>query len=390
MSRLDEGRFAAEVAARRGDGWSQPEIFDRNHEDSALALDEALLSGRVAKAHNSIEIIANGLFELNHPDLIDDSDRRKSYVESETFQGGAYGRWVLFPWSSDLVRFPDPDDYHELRTYRFRELISREEIMQMRMGRVAVIGMSLGGNVAVSLARNSVGGELFMSDLATPGVANLGRAEMDMRDMPYSKVDAIAKRVSYIDPFIHQEHAHEGITPETVDRLKEFHPDVLVDEVDDMRSSALIRKFCAEESIPYVTVSDVHDTVVLEVCRHDLSDKTPLYAKGVKGGVVDQLLSGQASSEDETEIFAKSVGYVNLTPRLVSSGLKIGSTLAGIPQLGTTAVSAAGVATAAVRDIMLGRELNTGRYRSPVSHARKRLSPREWFNVAQRYRGLLR
>ncbi len=387
MSRLSEEQFATEVRSRSAARWSQPEVFDRSCEESAKALDRALLGGRVLNAYNPIDVIADGLFELNHPGLIDDENSRQNYIQNERFQNSEYGRWVLYPWSSDLLRFPDPQDYHELRTYRFQELITREEIAKLQMGRVAVIGMSLGGNVAASLARNGVGGELFMSDLASPSVANLGRAEMDVRDLIHDKVSAVAKRISYIDPFMRQKHEINGITPETIDSLRSFRPDVVVDEVDDMKTSALIRMFCREEGTAYVTVSDVHDAAVLEVCRHDLSNSTPIYAKGVKDDIATQLLANQVSPRGETDIFAKSVGYTNLTPRLVDSGLEVGSTLAGLPQLGNTALGAAGVAVAAVRDIILERNLATGRYRTPLSHARGQTSWGEWLRVMHRYLG---
>lgn len=368
-----------------GTEWEEPIVYDIENTNDYNRLDDELIHGRIGRVYNGIETIANDLFDLRYPSLIDNDDARREFVESDKFRDNLYGRWVMFPWSGDLVRYPEPDDYHDIRTYRYRNLITKAEQDKLRVARVALFGMSVGGNIAINLARNGIGEEIIIGDMARPKVSGIGRSEVDMRDVVNSKIDAVAKRISYIDPFLKQTHFSSGLNEETLELIKDQNVSILGDEVDDMRSSALMRKFAKGESLPYVTVSDVHDRAVLEVVRHDMSDSLPLYVGGVKDDAAEDLIDNKLADNKRDDVFARSVGYRNLTPRIIESSLEIGRTVAGIPQLGSTALGAAGVAVAAYRDIILGRDLKTGIYVAPISRASKSTKVSDWVGAASKY-----
>lgn len=359
MSEL--GHFIEKTKNQTEVGWSEPEIYNLELLEDQLKLESAFRGGKIARVFDHIDEIARDLFEHNHPELRSDVKGQTEYVNSAMFRGYEYGSWVLFPWSADLVRFPNEKDYKELRTARFRELITENEQLELSLGRIAIFGMSVGSNLAVSLARNGVGGAFLLGDYDSPSVSNIGRAELDMRDLGAKKIDATAKRISYINPFAEQVHMTSGFDEDSPRAVESFSPDIVGDEVDDMQISAQIRRLCAEMKVPYVTVSDVHDSVVMEICRHDLGS-SPLFAGAVSDTKAEKLASGHLSKKEQESVFVKSIGYRHMTPRLINSSLEVGATLSGIPQLGSTALAAAGFATAAYRDILLGRDIKTGVY----------------------------
>lgn len=346
------------------------EILKTSSEEDRMRIEQIKQDGAIV--YDGLDAIARSLFELEHPHLAPEGQDWELYRQDVEAVRESVGAWVYFPWSSQLVRYPEEADYHAMRTYRFRELLSREELRELRLARVAVFGMSVGGNVAIALAQNAVGGSMLLCDGAAPTISGIGRTSFDMRDMSGKKVDAISRRVSHIDPFLRQEIIRDYLSPENLMRLEEFEPSLVFDEVDSMATSALIRRWCQKSGLPYVGVSDIHDRVVLEVCRHDQKD-TPLYAGSVRDRVADKILRGdKMSGLEEMLLFGRSVGIKNLSPELVRSSARIGETLSGFPQLGSTAVAAAGVAAAAGRNIILGRGPKTGLYVTDVSLPKRR------------------
>lgn len=88
----------------------------------------------------------------------------------------------------DLV--PSPVDQQRLNS----------DHVQLKQKKVAVIGCgSLGSKIATTLARCGVGSFVLLDDdVLQPG--NLVRNELDWRDMGAHKVDALARRVQYVNP----------------------------------------------------------------------------------------------------------------------------------------------------------------------------------------------
>ena len=367
----------------RDTSWSQPEIFNLNIQRNAERLEQAYSDGRVRNTHNAIETIARNLFELNHPDGT--AEELEDYISQDVFKDRLYGRWVLYSWSGDLVRFPEEDDYFSMRTDRFRNLVTREQQMGLREKHIFVAGQSVGSVATLALVKNLGIGKLTLSDKASPNVSGIGRSESSMLDLGLSKIDGTAKRVSLLDPFLTQHHIHEGISQKTLQYVEEV-PSLVVDEMDDMESSAAIRDFSKRNKIPYITVSDVDDTVVLEVLRHDLDPTLPLYAGKVSHKEAQALLDGVMDEVDQQDVFARTIGYTNLTPPLIESTLQIGIEVAGIPQKGSTALIAAGMATIACREALLGNKLDTGIYSVNIGKVMgRRFTAREWLGAIRGY-----
>lgn len=335
--------------------WKQPEVFDYNSTQDQVRMQELFESGQIQNTFDPIKQIAESEFELAHPELKYNEKARQEFVNDILSQGNSHGEWVYM--QGDLIRYPQRDVYRELRTYRYRNLVTKEEQAKLNEARPSVFGLSVGGNIAVAIARNGIGKAIAIGDPDTLDVTGIGRNVTTMRNLTESKLDAVAKQISQIDPFIEQKHFKQGFSKEIQTELAEFKPDALFDEVDHMPSSATMREFCKTVRLPYFNVSDVGERAILEVIRHDLRNAKLYAGHGLSDKVAKRVARGEMSGEDESMVFTKTVGMRNVlaTPRLIESSLEVGKKLAGIPQLGSTALMAAGYAVAAYRNVLLGR-----------------------------------
>ena len=361
--------------------WKQPETFSYDSIQDQMRMQELFESGQIKNTFDPIEQIAESEFELEYPELKYNEKARQEFVKDVLLQGNSHGEWVYM--QGDLIRYPKRDTYRDLRTYRYRNLITKEEQAKLNEARPSIFGLSVGGNIAVAIARNGIGKAIALGDPDTLDVTGIGRNVTTMKDLTESKLNAVAKQISQIDPFMEQKHFKQGFNKEMETELVNFKPDVIFDEVDHMLSSAMMRQFSREQKLPYFNVSDVGERTVLEIVRHDLRDAKLYAGRGLPDDVVESLLRGELSDEDESMICMKTVGARNVlaTPRLIESSLEIGKNLAGIPQLGSTALMAAGYAVTAYRNSILGRSNADG---ISVIKADKMLGVKPSFSEYQR------
>ncbi len=352
--------------------WQEPCGFDLADTVDNQKLEDLMAAKDVSVAPDILPVIADDLFELNHPDKINDDEARARYSQEVIEQGPAYGRWFLFPWDNTLVQYPELSDLRALRTSRNRHLISDEEQLKLYDSRVAIIGLSVGSNVLREVLRSGIGGHIAISDMDTLAPSNLNRVDGFFEDVGTKKLDLAAARISKTDPYISQEHYGEGINKQNISALAEAGnvPDVLVDEIDDLPSKAMLRLFAREHNIPLVMATDTGDKSLLDVERYDLGKAEPFHGK-IKDKDLERLATGEISDEERGKFMLKIVGVKNVSTRLLRSAKDIGENLGGLPQLSTSAAASGVLASLAMREIILGRELSSGRYDLSPKHIMK-------------------
>lgn len=340
--------------------WQKPLYFDlRNNEDINKLL-ELFKNKAVSNVVNPIDAIKEDLTMF-----LNNTDKEKFHEHFNNinlFNGLEYGTWVYFPWNKNLIRYPMGEDYRNLKTYRYRNLIKKEQQHLLNKKRICVFGMSVGSNVALSIVRNGIGEAIAIGDFDMPSVTNMGRIELLMEDLPYSKLDGVAKKISQIDPFIEQKHFPLGFQDEIIPELLAFKPDVIIDEIDDMEASYRIRSLCKKHKILYLSVTEIHDNLALEVIRFDADTNAPLYVISPSEKDIDILKSKKASKLMQFGIEAILVGIDNWTPEIMNSILNEKGELGGVPQLGSATIACAGLITTAVRRIFLGENISTKLY----------------------------
>lgn len=341
--------------------WSPPTEFDLTSTEARHELGNRFSVGEIRTVFDPVVEVANDLYEYNHPDKKDDVQRREAFVDDILRQGSQYGRWFLFPWSGELVRYPEMAEHRALRTSRNRDLITADEQSRLYDSTVAVFGLSVGSKVVENLVTSGIGGKIIIGDPDSITPSNLNRLSAGFTDVGSLKLDTAAKNISEIDPYIEQVHFTDGVTNENLELLNEHKPAVVFDEVDDLAIKAALRKFGDKAGVPIVMATDLGDRSLIDVERYDLSDTKPFNGR-LKPAEVESLAEGSVSPERVLKLMMKIVGIRHITSRMLQSAMEIDKTLPGMPQLGTTAAVGGAHAAIAAREIILGRKLSSGRY----------------------------
>ena len=342
--------------------WRQPEIFDLSHEEDVERIARKLANDEITAVIDPIESVAHDLFAYHHGAEQHNTEARETYVNNVQSQGAAFGKWFHFPWSGKLVRYPEMVDLRDLRTSRNRELVTREEQLQLYAASIAVMGLSVGSNVVERLVTSGIGGKLILADPDTLETSNLNRINASYTDVGSRKIDIAARKISEADPYIEQIHMAEGVNEANLATLKEHQPTLIVDEIDNLAMKAVIRLFAYNEGIPVIMATDVDDAAPLDVERYDLGTATPFGGR-LTEAQVKLLAANELSPQEMNAVRIGMVGPENITPRLMESVQKIATgELGGLPQLGTTAAVGGSHVALGARQIILGRNLPSGRY----------------------------
>jgi len=276
----------------------------------------------------------------------------------------AFGHWVYLPWKNAVVRYPDPDDHYELRTFRNRHVITADEHQLLRHQTVAFFGLSVGRRVLSQVAQLGIGNRYLFGDPDRISVTNLNRLNSSMSEVGLSKTISAAREISDIDPYIAQVHLEDGYTtPEAEQVMDQWRPLVIVEEVDDLHAKAAVREYAMAKRIPVVMATDVGDISVLHVERYDTEDVSPFSGR-VSDDTFARLRDNELTPQELVSVLLDVSGRDAAlgSPRLIKSFMDIGRGLAGLAQLGTTVGMGASMAALAIREIALGRPLPSGSY----------------------------
>jgi hypothetical protein len=267
------------------------------------------------------------------------------------------GSWFYYPWNESLVQFPDEAAYRSMRHTRDQHLITREEQAALYEKQALFAGLSVGSHVLEHAAYAGVGGSYVLADFDTVSVSNLNRIRTGMAQVGECKVDVFAKRVSELDPYVKLELLRDGVTSQSLEGLTQT-PDIIFDEVDDFVAKALLRIYAKEHKIPLIMATDVGYKSVIDIERYDLKD-TPMFNGKLNQATIEAMLAGELTPEQRMKITTKLIGLSNASFRLLQSVSD--PDLEGFPQLDVTASQGGALATIVARDILLGREVPSGR-----------------------------
>jgi hypothetical protein len=336
--------------------WEAPKGYKIS---SKAELTELIGDKKIISVVDSIDYLSDDLFELYHPELKDDGPSRVMFHEKISEQGLSYGLWFHYPWNNSLVRFPDNDDYYNLRTFRNRNLITKNEQNILRTKKIAAFGLSVGSNIIDNTTQSGIGNNYLLFDFDRLSPTNLNRIHASMGYVGLFKTTVAGRKMADLDPYIKQQHFINGYNRETDDILRAEKPDIIIEEVDNLDVKARLRIIASELNIPLVMVGDAGDKIVLDIERHDKEDVKHFNGK-LSQKEINMLLGGKISAKVQESTLIKLLGIKNLSPRLIESGMVRGTELIGFPQLGTTASIGGAMACVAIRDILLNRKIESG------------------------------
>ncbi len=280
------------------------------------------------------------------------------------------GRWVYYPWSRRLVHILGPAEFRELRLDRNRHKITAAEQARLGTATVGIVGLSVGNAIALTLALEGVGGHLRLADFDRLELSNMNRIRAGVHEIGVPKVVLAARQIAEIDPYLRISILTDGVTPENVERFllgdDELGPavDVVVDECDSVAAKVLLRERARELRVP--VVMETSDRGVLDVERFDLEPNRPLLHGRMDGLTSDDVAARLAGPPDVaaeygTEIVLKLVDAGLLSTRMAASMIEMRTTLSSWPQLASDVVLGGASATVAIRTLVLGQPLASGR-----------------------------
>ncbi len=256
----------------------------------------------------------------------------------------------------------EKDVFVFLTTIRSRNLISDAEQKKIQKTVVAFFGLSVGSHAVTSWMMISRAQNVKISDPDTLSMSNLNRLKYGLKALGKAKTDLVANDLKTINPYCNI-YAYRTIGEETIKKIMFDNPkpNVIVDEMDDLESKLLIRKYAKEMEIPVIMATDVGDNVFLEVERYDIS-RSIKYFNG-RVGSLNHLDVGKLNPKEKMKIMFDIVGLEDNSERMLESLTSIGKKIKTWPQLGSTAAISGGIVATTIKKIVMNAKVKSGRYK---------------------------
>ena len=314
-----------------------------------------------------IDLALDELFDIEYPSKKDSKTPGDVKEYGRNLTGGRaeeWGNWVYYPWLNRVVHIPPKDEYRALRTSRNRNLITAAEQKKLYGAALLVVGMSVGSNVVEALVSQGVGGKLILVDMDFIEPSNLNRIRSPYHHVGLHKVEAISRRVWEIDPYLEITGYRDGLTETNLPQiLKKHSPDVVVDEMDELRMKVLLREAAKTRGLPVVMAADDGDDSLLDIERYDQDKDAPIFGGRIPADIIERIKEQKLSRPEMGAAIGKYfVGPDNIPLRMYQSLGEVGKTLPSWPQLGAAAALSGVALTYVIRKIILGERVKSGRH----------------------------
>lgn len=306
------------------------------------------------------------LFDIAYPAKKDSKTEAEVATYAEKLTGGKpdeWGSWVYYPWLNRVVHLPPQAEFRALRTSRNRNLINIEEQAKLYEATVAIAGMSVGSNIVEALVSQGIAGRLILIDMDSIDPSNLNRIRAPYHYVGLHKVDAIARKVWEIDPFIELVPYKDGLNEANLAEIVAKYPvQILVDEMDELRMKIKLRETAKQHKLPVVSAADDGDNALIDIERFDLDPQLLLFGGRIPETVLDRIKTEAIPRAELGMMIGRYfVGPENIPLRMYESLMEVGKTLPSWPQLGGAA-TLSGVSLAyVIKKIVLGHKLQSGR-----------------------------
>lgn len=285
-----------------------------------------------------------------------DEAERRGLIDGLLEEAGgpeAYGNWVYVPWEARMVHLLAEDDYFDVITDRNHDKLTRDEQHRLRTRRIGVIGLSVGGEAAVTLAQEHLCGEIVLADFDRLDLSNLNRLGAGFDDLGQNKAILVARRVAKIDPYLGVTLYPDGVTLDDMDAFLDGL-DLLVEECDGLAIKLEIRRRVRERGIDLVFAADERGFLSVEPYGQH-PELAPFH------GRIEQP-QGPRESYPTPVDFMKDLtewmgGWDAISERSRRSLEKLGTELCGYPQLASEARYAAGQVGHVARRLLLGERV---------------------------------
>ena len=265
-----------------------------------------------------------------------------------------------------LIRFsnkeiPSKKIFFELVTARNRNLINIEEQNKLRKTVVGFFGLSVGAIAALTWMLQSRADCIKIVDYDKIAPTNLNRLPFGWGDIGKLKTDVLAQRLLEINPFAKVVITNNK-TAAAQFKLFEETPklDFVIDEIDDIEGKLNLRKLAKKKKLPLIQAADVGDNVFLDVERYDLEPQPKFFLDRIPN--VEKIDFSSLSRLEKRKLIINLVGLDRNSEKMLLSLMAIGGSVTTWPQLGATATISGGLVATAIKKIVLGENVESGRY----------------------------
>lgn len=334
----------------------QPRIFDPGIRAHREVLTRLMEQPEITRIDSFIAQL-DDLLTSRYPSL----DRARCERVRQDALGDApashQGRWIHYPWWNGLVHTLAPEQFREARLARNRGKITAGEQARLAGRMVGIAGLSVGRQIARTLAMEGVCTGFRLADGDVLSMSNLNRLPAGIADLGVPKVVLAARELFALDPFLDIEIFPDGLGAADLDpflRGTSRPLDLVVEECDDFAIKIRLRERARALGIPVLMETSERGT--LDVERFDVEPDRPLL-HGLLDGVRPE------DARDPVAILALVERLLpHMRPRTREAVQQVGQTLRSWPQLASEVALGAATVTTAARRILLGEPMASGRY----------------------------
>jgi molybdopterin/thiamine biosynthesis adenylyltransferase len=237
-------------------------------------------------------------------------------------------------------------------TSRNRDKITAEEQARLRTKRVGVLGLSVGGEAAVTVAQEHLCGEIVLADFDDLALSNLNRLGAGCDELGERKIAIIARRIARIDPYLRVTVFEDGVTAANLDAFV-AGLDLIVEECDAPPIKHAVRRIAHERGINLVYAADERGFLSIE--PYALGRLRPFHGRMLEPPPPrETYATARAFLKALTEWLG---GWADISERSRRSLERVGETTCGYPQLASEARFAAGQIGHVARRLLLGERL---------------------------------
>ena len=188
-------------------------------EDKPVLADESTLDSLRQRSSSCVYVDAferqvRELYLIDNPSLRDEN--KEALFASAGFRKYADERreaytHVYYPWNNHLVKTVRADDYFRLKTDRNQDLITAAEQKKLYEYRVAVLGLSVGSNIAFALTQAGISRDIVIADFDELDTTNLNRIFAGVHQIGLNKAVIAARHIYEDNPFVNVKAAARGI-----------------------------------------------------------------------------------------------------------------------------------------------------------------------------------
>lgn len=272
------------------------------------------------------------------------------------------GNWVYFPWNGNFVHMINATDYLNLRTNRNKLLINDTEQQKLRNSTVAFLGLSIGGNMAVSLAYSGIAKNMKLAEYDSLSTSNLNRLRATIYEVGLPKIQITANKIFEIDPYANLIGFNQGITLKNLDIFfdKDPRPQLIYEACDDFKMKVKIRLEAKKRRIPLVMLTSLGDSLLVDVERYDINPNLEIF-NGRVGLITEEILAKEITEENKKKFAIMLVGKENVPERAIETIKGIGKKFVGRPQINSTVTVGSGIAAFLAKEILLNNSQFSGR-----------------------------